>query len=244
MELIERTTAVMEALSSSRSGMSISDVAAAVALPPSTVHRILNSLRKTHLVVQDQQTKLYRLGYKLFGMCSNMQRNDCLIATARPGMTALSDRIKKTVVLCVMENDHIINIASVEKEDSDLFMVKIGRKIPMFATSAGRVHCAYMKMEEVKSLYDRMGDEAFTPFTKTSWDSLVRELVKIRNSGYACIDEELQVGMQGYASPIFNGNGNVCGALAFTMIKRDQESIEELVADLIDCANKITVEIS
>jgi DNA-binding IclR family transcriptional regulator len=43
---------------------------------------------------------------------------------------------------------------------------------------------------------------------------------RVKENGYACIDEELQLGMKGYACPIFDINGKVIAALAFLSPKQ------------------------
>jgi DNA-binding IclR family transcriptional regulator len=75
-------------------------------------------------------------------------------------MKKLSKSIDKDDVLCVMENTYIMNITFIEKEDSNLFLVKIGRELPLFSTSAGRVFCAFMDREKVRSVYESVHEQA------------------------------------------------------------------------------------
>jgi IclR family KDG regulon transcriptional repressor len=243
MELIDRAVSLLTKLSYRADGMSITELSKSLELTPSTTHRILTSLKENKLVVQDDDDKKYRIGYKLFSLTSNVYENNALILCAKPHMKKLAQDIQKTIVLCVMVDHHIINVHCIEQEDSNLFMVKIGKELPLFSTSAGRVYCAYMTQEKVFELFHHHGEEANTPFTKTGWNDLVKELEKIRSQGYACIDEELQIGMNGFSCPIFDMNHEVVAALAFTSTKKGLENSRVLVQKLIDCANQISKEI-
>ncbi|MEN6291858.1 MAG: IclR family transcriptional regulator [Methanobacterium sp.] len=243
MELIDRAINLITKLSYRSDGMSVLDLSEALNLAPSTTHRILSSLKENKIIVQDDFDKKYRIGYKLYSLVSNVYENNSLIVSAKPMMRKLSQQIKKTIVLCVMDGDHIINVYCIEQEDSNLFMVKIGKELPLFSTSAGRVYCAYMDQDKVLDLYQTLDEEANTPFTKTSWKDLVAEFERIRRQGYACIDEELQIGMNGFSCPIFDMNHKVVAALAFTSTKKGFENSQLLVQKLIECANQISTEI-
>ncbi len=243
MELIDRAVLLLTKLSYRTDGMSITELSRSLQLTPSTTHRILASLKENKLVVQDEDDKKYRIGYKLFSLTSNFYENNALILSAKPYMKKLAQDIQKTIVLCVMTDQHIINVHCIEQEDSNLFMVKIGKELPLFSTSAGRVYCAYMKQEKVLELFHHQTEGANTPFTKTGWNDLVEELEKIRRQGYACIDEELQIGMNGFSCPIFDMNHKVIAALAFTSTKKGLENSKILVHKLIECANQISNEI-
>ena len=72
-------------------------------------------------------------------------------------------------------------------------------------------------------------------------EELNEELERIRSQGYAMIDEELQMGIQGVACPIFDINGEPAAALAFTTMKEtDGESLAERIRELKHCAEEIS----
>lgn len=242
MKIIDRTIDLIKALSSQPGGMTVNEAANAINLPPSTTHRLLNSLRENKIVMKNEQTRLYRLGYTILTIAANIYKNDLLVDTATPLMRCLSDKIERTVILCAMEATQIINIASVEREDASYYMVKIGQTLPLFSTSAGRVYCAYMPEANVHVLFDAIHEQPSTPHTITSFEALRVELAKVREMGYACIDEELQMGRKGYACPVFDFNRNVVAALAFTTTK-DDANTDLYIPELIACADQISNQI-
>lgn len=239
MQLIERTLDVLLALSKESDGLSVSELAEKVGLPSSSTHRILNSLKNRHFVMQSSETKKYRLGYKVLTLSSNIIKEDNLSLTAKPFMKELAKKINKTITLCVMESESVICIDYVESKDTSMFMVRTGFAMPPHATSAGKAIQGFLSTEQVKRIYLNNNDK-LTENTKTNLDIFLKELEDVRKNGYAVSDEELQIGVQGAASPIFDYNGKVIGAVSFTALKSDNSLSEENLQLLKECAQKIS----
>lgn len=240
MQLIDRALTALTTLSRYANGLSVSELSEKLEIPMSSTHRILTSLKKNNFVIQDEETKKYRLGYKVFSLCSGIQKNNSLILAARPQMKELAKAIKKTIILCVMENEKIINLDCIENQESSMYMVKVGSEMPLYATSAGRVFAAYMNRGRVLEIFRHTKIKAETPYTKTSIEALCTELDDIREKGYAIIDEELQLGIQGVACPIFDGNGKVIAVIAFTSIKRADPVDKKMILKLQESAEIIS----
>ena len=77
--------------------------------------------------------------------------------------------------------------------------------------------------------------------TKTDLKELNEELDRIHNQGYAVIDEELQMGIIGAACPVFDRNGELAAAIAFTSMKDgDTEKMFQRICQLKECAKEIS----
>jgi DNA-binding IclR family transcriptional regulator len=84
MQLIDRALNALEILSQNMNGMSVTDLAEQLGIPASSTHRILSSLKGNHFVVQDEHTKKYRLGYKIWcrkGKCADAGGTDAYAQT-------------------------------------------------------------------------------------------------------------------------------------------------------------------
>lgn len=156
-------------------------------------------------------------------------------------MRRLAEKIDRNVVLCIMEHGAVMNVACSERGDSNMYMVKIGHEIPFYSTSAGRVFMAYMNRSEALDILDREKRTKTTPNTKTDLKELNEELDRIHNQGYAVIDEELQMGIIGAACPVFDRNGELAAAIAFTSMKDgDTEKMFQRICQLKKCAKEIS----
>ncbi|MDR7870224.1 MAG: IclR family transcriptional regulator [Tissierellaceae bacterium] len=239
MQLVERTLDVLLALSTESNGLSVSELAEKLSLPNSSTHRILATLKKNHFVMQSSETKKYRLGYKVLTLSSNIIKEDNLTLTAKPHMKVLANKINKTIALCVMEGESVVCLDYVESKDTYMFMVRTGFAMPPHATSAGKAIQAFMPIDQVQNIYLNNHEEV-TSNTLTDFKSFLTELGKVRQDGYAVSDEELQIGVQGAACPIFDYNGRVIGSLSFTALKSDNSITDENIELLKECAKEIS----
>ena len=103
MQLIDRALSALEILGKNLEGLSVSELSEALGIPASSTHRILSSLKANHFVLQDEETKRYRLGYKICGIAAGIAIGNVLTITARGPMKRLAEKIDRNVVLCVME---------------------------------------------------------------------------------------------------------------------------------------------
>ena len=74
MQLIDRALSALEILGKNLEGLSVSELSEALGIPASSTHRILSSLKANHFVLQDEETKRYRLGYKI---CCGDRHREC-----------------------------------------------------------------------------------------------------------------------------------------------------------------------
>lgn len=219
--MLERALNALTVLSENRNGLSISELSTQLNIPPSSIHRIVSCLKKNNFAVQNPVTKKYKIAYKVLTLAQNLTFEDGLIDASRPHMDKLASDIDKTICLCIMEEDKIICIDYVENKDTALFKVNKGTAMPLYATSAGKVFQAYMDKNMVMEQMSTITMNQITPYTKTDISSYLKELEDIRTNGFSICDEELQLGIQGLACPIFDMNNKVIAAISFTTIKSE-----------------------
>ena len=235
MQLVDRVLKTIEILSREEFGMSVTDLSEALEIPVSSTHRVLKSLQDNHFVTQDPDTKKYRLSYKLYSICSGMKEQNSLVMLARPYMRRL--------VLCVMNGEKIINLECIENSNASVYMVRTGEELPLYSTSAGRVFAADMHPERARKILEKTPRYKTTPYTKTDIEELELELARIRTAGYAIIDEELQMGIQGVSCPIRDYRGKIVAALAATTVKSENSITMDLIDRLKQCAGEISGQI-
>lgn len=239
MQLVERTLDVLLILSKESDGLSVSELAEKLNIPSSSTHRILVALKKKHFVMQSYETKKYRLGYMILTLSSNIIKENNLTIASKPFMKDLADKMNKTITLCVMEGDSVICLYYVESKDTSMFLVRTGFAMPPHATSAGKAIQAYMPIDQVQRIYLNNHDK-LTSHTKINLESFLKELEVVRLEGYAVSDEELQLGVQGVACPIFDYNRKVIGSVSFTALKADNCLTDDNIQLLKECAQRIS----
>lgn len=238
MQLVERTIEVLELLSKDVNGLRLTEISDLLKLPRSSTHRLLNSLKKHHFVTQMKDTKKYTLGYKVISIGDNFIKEDSLIKNSHPIMEKLSKNVNKTVALSTLEGSYISTIDYVESNHFMQLLVRKDVKVPALVTSAGKVLLSYSSKDDIKNVYI---ENKKSDLPLKSIEYYIDQLHITRERGYSLIDEELQKGVFGIAAPIYDFNNKLIAALSITSIKEEDKISEELIKDLINSANEISI---
>lgn len=240
MQLVERTIEVLELLSKDVNGLRLTEISKILNLPSSSTHRLLNSLKKYHFVTQIKETKKYTLGYKAISIGDNFIKEDSLIKSSYPIMEKLSKKVNKTVALSKLDGSYISTIDYVESNHFMQLLVRKDIKVPALITSAGKLLLSYSSEDVVKDVY---AENKKSNFSLKPIDYYIDQLNITRDRGYSLIDEELQKGVFGIAAPVYDFNNKLIAALSITSIKEEDTVPKELINNLINSANEISIEL-
>ena len=80
----------------------------------------------------------------------------------------------------------------------------IGKRLPLYVTSLGKAMLSGCTDREIEELYPERTLPKFTDKTLTTFDSLMTEIRKIRERGWAVDDEEREPGTRCIGAPIFD----------------------------------------
>lgn len=240
MQLIDRTLETLLILSNEPDGLSVTQIAERLDISSSSIHRILQSLKKHHFVLQSTETKRYRLGYKVLSLTTNITKENNFTLAARPFLEKLAKDTDETIALCILEGESVVCIDYVESKNTNKLMVNPGVAMPAHATSSGKAILAYKQISDIKHVYMHNEESQLTKNTLITYNDFIEELNHVRNKGYAISDEELQIGVQGVACPIFDFNQNVIGSISITALKSDGKINDTNIDLLKKCSKEIT----
>ena len=84
--------------------------------------------------------------------------------------------------------------------------------------------------------------ESFTSHTVVKIADLQRELATVRERGWACVAEELEVGLNAVAAPVYDANARVIAALSVSgpSYRLGLERFEEIAKQTISAADAIS----
>jgi IclR family transcriptional regulator, pca regulon regulatory protein len=86
-------------------------------------------------------------------------------------------------------------------------------RFPAYATSMGRVLLASLDPDALDAYLTRVTLTSLTKRTVPTAAALRRELSRVREQGYAIVDQELEEGLLAIAAPIHDRSGAVAGAV-------------------------------
>jgi IclR family KDG regulon transcriptional repressor len=212
---VDRTASILNSLGDAPRGAGITELSRVHGIPKSTLHRMLTALRGHDFVLQDAETRRYRLGPALARLGHRFLEQFPIRQAARPHLRGLADRIGLACYLSVLQNREAVCVETAEGQYGSLSLfVRVGRSMPPHTSAAAKVLLAYQPEQQAREILRRVGPlHRFTPFSKTSPEDVLGELREVRALGHARCTEELQVGVVALSVPVFGAGGHVEASL-------------------------------
>ncbi|RPE72173.1 IclR family transcriptional regulator [Pacificibacter maritimus] len=200
--------AILGLLTSKRSEISATNVAADLGLNHATAHRLLLTLEEAGALV------CYRRGYFSLGpslqkLGALAEQSDQLITQARPVIADLAATLNESVMICRLSRKGPTCVA-VEASDRPFSVtMNIGTVLPMTVTAQGKLWLASMTSPELTDWVDDPG----------TLDAL--NLDQVRRDGYARNRGENETCVGAVSVPVLSGGGETILTLsAFGMVGR------------------------
>lgn len=216
VQVMDRALDLMEQLSTSEQGLSITELSRRTGLPKSTVHRILNTFASRHYVEKKSDTDFYVLGYKFVEIASIYLNKIVLKTEAVPIMHNVACMFNVTSYLGVLENNEVMYLERVEPLNSLRLYSQIGKREPLHCTALGKVLLSSLDKTEYAALVPSLSMHAFTPNTITDLRTLTIEVDQVRANGYALDRAEHEPGIYCFAVPIYDYTRKVMAAMSIS----------------------------
>lgn len=246
MQSAGRILTILELLMDKRV-VTVSEVARAMQVNPSTAQRLLALMKKQGYLLQNRD-KSYRLSFKLFTIANTAIEGINIREIARPFMKELSDRIGETVNLGVLEGREVIYLEKVENMDTILGLgLRVGRQIPAQCSALGKVLLADSPDEEIRALFspEILIQTKRTEFSITDPESLIREVAEVRKRGYAMDNEENYLQLKCVAAPIRSYDGKAVAAISVSMLTSRFSGEREafIIREVVNAAKMVSREL-
>ena len=199
--------------------LSLTEIADATGLAPSSAHRLIAELEREGLL-ERLPDRTYRLGVRLWEFASRTPGAVGLREIARPWLGAVHERVRQHVQLGVRAGRDVLFIERMSAQDAVLNATLIGGRIPLFASSSGLVLTAYAD----PSVADEVvagGLRAYTDHTLTDAGALRRELQKVRTDGFSVTSGHIHAESRGIAVPVTGPDGTVYAAISVVVPNDD-----------------------
>lgn len=208
---VDRAVAILDLLAQGgwRTG---ADVARELGVHRSTALRLLGTLERHALVERDPRTARYRLGRRVAQLASVVTGELDLRHVARPVCEQLAIAVGETATLDVLTGDVIVPIEQATASTSVVTVNWLGRRTPVHCTASGKAIASFAP-EAVRERLLGLPLDRVTPHTITDREELETQLVEARRAGVARTHEELEVGLDAVAAPVFGATGEVVAAL-------------------------------
>lgn len=212
---LSRYVQILEAVAAARTGLTLTEIGQRLGLHAPTVHRLVGSLKSLDLLTAQDGSKSYTLGRRM---------QDLLHATLAPAdyspMTTsilrdLVGQLGETVHLARLNGTIAESVLMVQPEGSKHSFVQPGRELPLHAAASGKAILAFQNPDFIER-YLAGPLASFTEDTKVDDKELRAELKRVRASGIAVCDNELDAGVLSYGHPVRVKGGYVVYSIGVT----------------------------
>src|SRR5699024_700459 len=142
-----------------------------------------------------------------------VNNNTDIYKESQPVLNKLVETCGETAHISILDNHEVIYLHKVECNHPVRFLTHVGKRNPLYCTSAGKILLAYTDKEVVEAVIEN-GLKKFTKNTITDPNKLREHLKEIKRNGYAYSFEELSEGVNSIATPIYDYTGKVVSALS------------------------------
>ncbi|MFD1881369.1 IclR family transcriptional regulator [Paracoccus pacificus] len=188
----------------------VTQIASAVGIAKGAAYKHLRTLLDHGMLVQDPLTSHYRLGPKLWLMGQRAPQGQAMSEISQPLMRKVRDELGLAVVLSSPTKSSAFVLATFSSNQAIDIGVKPGSNLQLHCSAQGKIFLAYDAhlRESLKDPLPRV-----TANTITDRSALMAELEQIRRQGYAVAPEEVLLGINALAAPIFDRSGALVGSI-------------------------------
>ncbi len=205
----------------------ISEISKSLEMQPSKISRMLRTLESEGFFERSPQTGKYRLGVGFFELGMAFAFHFPLTKIIRPHIEQMARELSLTASWAILRKSKIIVMDRVQNQNIDLLSQRVGLNLPIHSTSLGKVLLAYLPEEEQDRILKSTSFERFTSETIVDRKVIKKNLVTIKEKGFATDEGETHADLNCVAAPIKNASGEVIAAINL-MGEKSHTSVEEV----------------
>lgn len=204
-------------LARSTGGLPLSTLARRAQLSKSSAHRLLHTLVREGLGL------------------------DRLV---RPVLEELAHATHETVHMALLDGDVAVDVDKIESPHAIRRMYsRVGKRVPFHCTGTGKAMLAHLPEARARTILSDEGMPRRTAHTIVESGRLFQHLATVRSQGYALDDEEHEEGIRCIASPVFDRERQVVGAISIATLtyRVNRRTLLSFWPRLREAAEKATV---
>jgi IclR family acetate operon transcriptional repressor len=243
---LDKALDVLDAVGSSAAGLAHAELAAQLALPRTTLYRLLGTLVARGLLRRDPLRRVYCLGFRCFEYARSAYGMPDLVAAAGAELRALRDMTGETTYLATLDGLEVVSLERCDGAHSQRSRAAIGQRKPLHCTSQGKAILSALPPAARDAIVKDLQLTAATPRSITDRRRLLAELRLSATRGWSIDDEEIALGVRCCGAPIVDADGQVRGAISVAgpAFRLTMERVELLGPEVAEAARRIGAQLS
>jgi DNA-binding IclR family transcriptional regulator len=212
VQSVDRAVRILEILA--REGEAgVTEVAGELGVHKSTASRLLAALDRRELVTQDAARGKFRLGVGIVRLAGAASARLDVLQESRAVCRMLAHEVGETVNLAILSGRDALYLDQAAGPAALSPHNWAGQRIPLHATSDGKVLLAYLPEAEL-ALCLTPPLARFTERTITAAAEFPALLAEVRRRGYATAVDELEAGLTAIAAPVRDAGDTVIASIS------------------------------
>ena len=215
---LERDLGVLETLTTPearrRGSLSVTRVAALAGMDKSVVSRALKALEREGVVLRDEDTHGYRLGWRL-PMLILTTEVSAVLRLAHRAMHELAEAFPETIQsFVILRSERVFLPYNLSAGGAFRDQPWSARGWPSYCTAPGRALLSDRTLPELRRTFPSGLDLEETPHSRIrSLEDLAKLLATVREQGFATSDGEFKPDLAGASAPIRDHTGTIVAAI-------------------------------
>ncbi len=225
-----------------RGEMQVAELSEALAMPKTSIHRMLTALESRGYVRQDQRSLGYSASLKLFELGRKIVQKLEFVELASPLLVELAGKTGETVNLGILDGIEVICIHKVESPHHLRIEQPLGSREKAYRAAMGKTILAFLPTPQTQRLLREHPIVVSTAKSLESVAAIEHELEHIRNCGYAVDDEEGTLGVRCVGAPVFQGDSRVVAGISVAgpTVRMNEAQLHDYAVLVQDTARELS----
>lgn len=205
---------LLQCFTETRPEWSVSELALATGMAKGSVSKILGTFLEHGHVVQDRESRRYRLGPALLAAGRVAAGRLDVAETAAPILADLAEATGETSILMLRAGWRSVCAARHESRHPVRMAAEVGRYASLHSGASNKPILAFMTEAEIDEYLRSPYFVRRGPRSIDDRELLLRHLAEIRRQGVAESESEVEVDIHACGAPVFDVTGTVIGAVS------------------------------
>lgn len=239
-----KTLQILELISKSEKGLTLTEIYKALNLSKTTVYDILQALYMEDAVYfKDENLKTYTIGSKLFQIGQTYTKNSNFIAFAEPLLKPFANKYSLTTFACKRLATKLTFVYKFESSKTRLTTPGMGEQIPLYDNVAGECFLAFVSEKKYNELINDIVNFDDGGVMKDELKKTISKMDTIRKQGYVFDNGESDPFICDLAAPVYNFEGKMRGVIYATrfVMDKNKDDIDGYIKEFLDIAKEISI---
>ena len=194
----------------------VSEMARKIGVHRSSASRLAATLHAMGFLSRAGEAGQYRLGPELIRLGRLADRGVDLVERATGPLRQVVEQTGETGHIGMLDGAEAVTIAVVDGWQTVRMHSHVNKRSPASCSSLGKSLLSGLADEGVRNLFHGQPLAVRTEHSITALPALLAELAQVRTRGYACDDEEVELGLRCVAAPIRDASGATVASLGLS----------------------------